>query len=111
MTNDQLKAYKRYIRAAEKVKLIRTKKNLLWEYIPHNEALGSLKADGEHHPLYVPNEAWLEYKEASKEWWAIEPEFRKDERLRASRGDYGEEDSWEDETTDVKDTYELLKGE
>ena len=111
MTNEQLKAYKRFIKAAEKVKLIRTRKNLLWEYVPHSDVVGSLKADGDHHPLYIPNEDWLEYKEASKEWWAIEPEFRKDERLRASCGDYGEEDSWEDETTDVKDTYELLKGE
>jgi len=110
-TQEQIRAYGRYVKALEKVKLVRTSKNYMWEYVPHSDVLGSVKADGDHHPLFIPNEIWLEYKEAFEGWLAVEPEFRKTERMRASYGDYGDEDSWDEESTEVKDTYQMLKGE
>lgn len=110
-TQEQIKAYNRYTKALEKVKLVRTSKNYMWEYIPHSDYLGSVKADGDHHPLFLENEAWWEYKEAVTEWLKVEPEYRKSERMRASYGDYGDEDNWDDEPTEVKDTYQVLKGE
>lgn len=111
MTNEQIRAYKRYTKALEKVKLVRTTKNFTWPYIPHRDCLDSVRPDGTHHPLFEMNDDWEEYKLASEAWWAIEPEWRKDERMRASRGDYGDEDSWDDETQMVVDTYDMLKGE
>lgn len=111
LTDVQIKAYKRFARAAEKVKLVRTRKNFTWPYIPHRDYTECIKADGDSHPLFLENTEWEEYKIASAEWWRVEPEWRKDERMRASHGDYGDEDSWDDEVTDVKDTYEVLKGE
>jgi len=53
----------------------------------------------------------LEYKEASAEWWKIEPRFRHEERMRASRGDYGVEDSWDEDGSDVVDIYQYFKEE
>ena len=111
LTDEQMRAYSKFVRAAEKVKLIKTKRNFTWPYVPQRDYLDCLRPDGTHHPVFVENEAWSEYKLASEEWWRLEPEWRKDERLRASRGDYGDEDSWDDEVTDVKDTYQMLKGE
>jgi len=52
--------------------------------------------EGMNHPLFESNDEFLEYKEASLAWWAIEPAYRDEERLRASRGDYGPTDNWED---------------
>jgi hypothetical protein len=52
--------------------------------------------EGLNHPLFIVNDAWLEYKEAFQAWLDIEPTFRDKERMRASRGDYGKPDSWED---------------
>jgi hypothetical protein len=66
---------------------------------------------GLNHPLFERNDEWFEYLEASKEWWAIEPEFRKAERMSAIRGDYGASDSWNEEAPRVRDTYSILQEE
>ena len=79
--------------------------------MPQRDYVECVRADGEHHPMFLINEDWEEYKNASSAWWAIEPQWRKDERMRASRGDYGDEDNWDDETQMVVDTYDMLKGE
>ena len=96
MNEEQLRAYKRFIRARDKVKLVKTKENFKNAYIPHRDYLDSVHIVGLNHPLFVVNEEWLEYKEASSMWWAIEPAHRHDDRMRASRGDYGDSDNWDD---------------
>lgn len=111
LTDEQIRAYQRFVRAAEKVKLIRTTKNFTWPYVPHRDYMECVRPDGAHHPMFIENEPWEEYKIASEEWWRLEPDFRKSERMRASYGDYGDEDNWDDEPTEVKDTYQVLKGE
>ena len=65
---------------------------------------------GLNHPLFVVNDDWVEYKEASLAWWAVEPPYRHEERLRATRGDYGGTDSWED-PAEVEELDVLFKGE
>jgi hypothetical protein len=101
MTEDQIRAYKRFIRARDRVKLVKTKDNIRNAYIPHRDFTDSVHINGLNHPLFVLNDDWIEYKEASLAWWAIEPRYRHEERLRATRGDYGDSDNW-DEPTEVE---------
>lgn len=110
LTQEQRSAYDRFIRARDRVKLVRTSKNIGNEWIPHRDYLDSYKAEGEHHPLFEPNLIWQEYKEASLAWWKVEPQFRRDERMRMSRGDYGRIDSWEDAPSGVRDVLSEIKG-
>lgn len=109
LTPEQQKAYNRFVRARDKVKLVKTSKNHLNKYIPHRDYLDSIQIVGMNHPLFIENEDWLEYKEASAAWWAIEPAFRDVERLRASRGDYGVEDNWDDATVELPRLDEYFK--
>jgi hypothetical protein len=111
LTEEQIKAYRRFIRARDLVKLVRTKDNIRNPYIPHRDYLDSVRLINENHSRFILNDEWIEYKEASLAWWAIEPRFRHEQRMRASRGDYGVEDSWEDDATDVKDLYQYFKEE
>jgi hypothetical protein len=108
-TEEQLKAYRRFIRARDLVKLVRTSKNLGNKYIPHRDYLDSIHVTGMNHPMFIENEAWMEYKEASSAWWAIEPRFRHEERMRASRGDYGSEDNWDEDSSEIVDLYQFFK--
>ena len=110
LTKEQRLAYDRYIRARDRVKLVRTSKNIKYEWIPHRDYLDSVKPDGAHHPVFEPNLIWQEYKDASSAWWKIEPRFRDQERMRMSRGDYGKQDSWEDAPSGVKDVLSEIKG-
>lgn len=111
MTADQQKAYARFIKARDAVKLVRTSKNISYEWIPHRDYLDSIKNEGEPHPLFIQNMIWDEYKQASLAWWAIEPEFRKEERMRMSRGDYGVQDNWDDAPSGIRDVLSEIKGE
>ena len=110
LTDEQAKAYARFIRARDKVKLVRTSNNFRNAYIPHRDYLEAVNIEGMNHPLFVTNDDWLEYKEASAAWWAIEPPFRNEERLRASRGDYGDEDSWDEEAEILEEIDVLING-
>jgi hypothetical protein len=110
LTQEQQTAYDRFIRARDRVKLVRTKKNLGNEWIPHRDYLDSYKSEGEHHPLFEPNIIWQEYKDASLAWWRVEPSFRNEERMRMSRGDYGQSDSWDDAPSGVRDVLTEIKG-
>jgi hypothetical protein len=110
LTQEQQTAYDRFIRARDRVKLVRTKKNLGNEWIPHRDYLDSFKSEGEHHPLFEPNIIWQEYKDASLAWWRVEPSFRNEERMRMSRGDYGQSDSWDDAPSGVRDVLTEIKG-
>ena len=76
LTKEQQQAYDRFIRARDRVKLVRTSKNIKYEWIPHRDYLDSVKPDGAPYPLFEPNLIWQEYKDASLAWWKIEPKFR-----------------------------------
>lgn len=108
-TKEQRQAYDRFIKARDRVGVGSTPSSRKYEYIPHRDYLESYKDDGQLTPLFEVNTLWQEYKEASLAWWAVEPEFRKTERMSMSKGDYGTQDSWDTPREKVKDTVQLLK--
>ena len=110
LNEEQQKAYDRFIRARDRVKLVRTVKNIKNEWIPHRDYVESYRADGEHHPVFEPNPLWQEYKDAFEAWLKVEPKFRDEERMRMSRGDYGKQDSWDDAPSGVKDVVTEIGG-
>lgn len=110
LTPEQQRAYNRYITARDKVGLVRTKDFTKRGYIPTREYT-TVDIAGFNHPHFERNDEWFEYKEASEAWWAIEPDFRKTERMSAIRGDYGASDSWNEEAPRVRDTYAVLQEE
>ena len=85
LNDEQQKAYDRFIRARDRVKLVRTVKNIKNEWIPHRDYVESYRADGEHHPMFEPNPLWQEYKDAFEAWLNVEPKFRDEERMRMSQ--------------------------
>ena len=99
LTPEQQKAYNRFITARNKVGIVKRK----GKWIPLKDVLECVDVAGLNHPMYVQNDAWLEYKEAFKQWLEVEPEFREKERMRSSRGDYGVVDSWEDKPSKIKE--------
>ena len=111
LTEQQLRAYARFITARNKVGMVRVKGYSKTPWIPTREVIYCVDVTGLNHPLYVMNDDWLEYKEASLAWWAIEPMFRDQERMRATRGDYGAQDSWDDVTPSARDVYSITQGE
>ena len=111
LTEEQLKAYRRFIRARDNVKLVKTKDNFRNPYIPHRDYLDSIRFENENHSQFILNDDWIEYKEASSAWWEIEPAFRHEERMRATRGDYGAEDDWDDDVSEVTDLYQFFEEE
>ena len=92
LTDEQQKAYNRFIVARDKMGLgpKRAKK-----WIRQADVLECIEVAGFNHPFYIENDDWIEYKEASASWWKIEPAFRDQERMRSSRGDYGKPDNWD----------------
>jgi hypothetical protein len=94
LDKEQQKAYDRYIRARDKVQIGTYGKRQKSGWIPLSDVASTVDVTGLNHPLFEQNDAWLEYKEASMAWWAIEPEFRKTERMSMIRGDYGNADNW-----------------
>jgi hypothetical protein len=103
LTMEQQKAYDRFIRARDKVRIGTYAKYSKGDRIPHSDVIQTVDVEGMNHPLFEQNDEWLEYKEASAAWWAIEPEFRKTERMSMIRGDYGDADSWRDKQSKVKE--------
>jgi hypothetical protein len=110
MNDQQLKAYKRYILARNKVGLVRTAESWPNGWVPTTSVIRTIDVAGQNHPLFEMNDDWIEYEEASRLWWALEPEYRKTERMSAIRGDYGKSDSWAEATPVVQDVYSILKG-
>ena len=94
LTPEQQRAYDRYITARNKVGIVRIKGSKR-PWIPLKDYISTVDIAGMNHPLFELNEDWAEYNEAFMAWLAIEPEFRDQERLRMTRGDYGVQDSWE----------------
>jgi len=103
LTKEQQIAYDRFIRARNKVRLGTYGRGGLHPIIPHSEVTCTVDIAGFSHPFFEQNDEWIEYLEASKAWWAIEPEFRKDERMSMIRGDYGTEDSWKEKKSTRKE--------
>jgi len=98
LSQEQKIAYGRYIKARDRVGL-GSKRGA---YVPHSRYF-AVEVTGVIHPLYVENELWIEYLEASSNWWQIEPAFRNEERMRASRGDYGSSDDWSDPSEQLRE--------
>lgn len=96
-TDEQHRAYDRYIRARDKV----FKRKEKW--VRMADVKSTVDITGLNHPLYEANPEWEEYKESFKQWLLVEPEFREKERMRSSRGDYGVVDSWEDKPSKIKE--------
>lgn len=94
LTEEQLKSYNRFIKARDKMRMVTTAQNALWPYIPKSEIVICVDVAGRSYPAFVQNDDWLEYLAAFDEWLHMEPEFRKQERMSAIRGDYGRVNGW-----------------
>ena len=103
LTKEQQVVYNRLIKARNNVALgqYRLKNKNPWQ--PTSDVVCSVDVVGLNHQLFEQNDEWLEYKEASLAWWAVEPEFRKTERMSMIRGDYGNSDSWREKQPNVKE--------
>jgi len=107
LTEEQQKAYDRFIRARDRVGLGRKKPKGKW--IRQAAVQSAVDISGLNHPLYESNPEWTEYLEASLDWWRVEPAFRNDERMRMTRGDYGKQDSWDDRASYTPDSYNKIE--
>lgn len=110
-TDEQRRAYDRYINARNKVGLVRTAGYAKRPWIRTADVVCTVDVAGLNHPLFEVNEDWLEYKEASMAWYKIEPESRKTNRMSAIRGDYGVSDSWEEGSARMRDTFSVIQEE
>jgi hypothetical protein len=103
LTIEQTKAYARFINARNKVSLGQYRKYNTKPWQPTSDVVCSVDVAGINHQLFEQNDDWLEYKEASLAWWAVEPEFRKTERMSMIRGDYGDSDNWREKQPSVRE--------
>jgi len=97
LDHEQQKAYDRFIRARNRVYGRKGK------WVRASDYTSTVDIVGLNHPLFELNEEYQEYKDAFKQWLAVEPAFRHKERMRASRGDYGTMDSWDDKPSKIKE--------
>jgi hypothetical protein len=111
LTDEQQKAYDRFIKARDRVGLVRTAGYMKRPWIRLADVTSTVDIAGMNHPVFEVNDDWIEYKEASLAWWAIEPEIRKAERMSAIRGDYGVSDSWEEGCARARDTFSIIQKE
>ena len=87
MNDEQKAAYSRFIKIRDKIRHSHT-------WIPASDYLRTVEVVGMNHPMFEPNELYLEYQQAFKDWLAVEPEYRKDERMSMIRGNYDKQDTW-----------------
>ena len=109
LSEEQQRAYKRFITARDKVGIVRTNGYTKRPWVRQAEVTQTVDITGMNHPMFESNDEFLEYKEASLAWWAIEPDFRKAERMSAIRGDYGASDNWNEEAPRLRDTYSITQ--
>jgi hypothetical protein len=109
LTKEQKIAYARFIKARDRVGLVPEARNNKVPWVRTADVQSTVDITGMNHPLFEQNDEWLEYKEASLAWWAIEPEFRKEERMSSIRGDYGLSDNWDERAPRIKDTFSVAK--
>ena len=93
---EQTKAYNRFILARDRVKNSKT-------WVRPCEISHCIDVVGLNHPLYVQNDAYIEYQEAFRAWLIVEPHFREKERMRAYKNDYVTQDNWGDKIDKVKE--------
>ena len=110
-TTEQTRAYERFILARNNVSLGQYRKYNKGAWQPTSDVVCTVDIEGLNHPLFEPNDTWLEYKEASLAWWKIEPAYMDANRLRSTRGDYGKADNWDVRTSYVKDSFKKIDGE
>jgi len=103
LSEEQVRAYQRFIRARNNVSLGQYRRHNTKPWQPTSDVVCSVDIGGLNHQMFEQNDGWLEYKEASLAWWAIEPEFRKAERMSMIRGDYGDTDNWREKQPKVKE--------
>jgi len=108
-TPEQTRAYERFIRARNNVSLGQYRQYNKNPWQPTSDVVCTVDSESLNHPLFEQNDAWLEYKEASLAWWAIEPRYRDEQRLRSSRGDYGKADNWDVRASYVKDSFKNIE--
>jgi len=92
LTEKQKRAYDHFIRCRDTVKIVKTKTNAKLPHVPLSDVLRCVDVAGLNHPMYEPNELWLEYKAAFAAWLEIAPERYV---MSAIAGDYGKPDNWE----------------
>jgi len=109
LTQEQQKAYQRFIRARDRVGLVPECRDNSKPWVRTADVQSTVDIEGMNHPLFEQNDEWLEYKEASLAWWGLEPEFRKNERMSSIRGDYGASDSWSEKYGHIEDVYNKIK--
>ena len=108
LNQEQQKAYDYFIKMRDRCRVVITAQNYMNEHVPKSEVLASVDIINMNHNLFVENTDYKEYVAAFKAWLAVEPKFRDDQRMRASRGDYnGECDDYSFEPTD-KEYRELI---
>jgi hypothetical protein len=103
LTEEQQRAYDRYIRARNRVRIGSYGKKQKGDWIPLSDVTCTVDVGGLNHPLFEQNDEWLEYKDAFAAWLAIEPEFRKAQRMSMIRGDYGDTDNWREKKHYIKE--------
>lgn len=108
-SKEQTQAYNRFIRARNNVSLGQYRRHNTKTWQPTSDVVCTVDIEGMNHPLFESNDAWGEYKEASLAWWAVEPSFRDEERLRSTRGDYGKADNWDVRASYVKDSFKNIE--
>ena len=110
LTDEQQRAYDRYITLRNKVGIVRVR-GASTKWVRHADVIETVDLAGFNHPFYSVNDIWLEYQDAFKSWLEVEPRFRDEERLRSSRGDYGQSDNWDERKTKLRDIYSTIKEE
>ena len=103
LSEEQVRAYKRFVKARNNVALGQYRQYNKNPWLPCSDVARTVDVDGWNHPAFELNEPWLEYQEAFNEWLALEPVARKDERMSMIRGDYGESDNWQEKKTKVRE--------
>lgn len=110
MTEEQKIAYARFIKARDRVGLVRTATNRRNPWVRLADVVETVDVPNCNHPMFIENEDWIDYKDAFVAWLEVEPVERKDERMRMSRGDYGTQDSWDEKGSKINDVYNKVKG-
>ena len=113
-TEEQQKAYNRFIKARDRIRdnngyVGDSPDEVLPEIIPPSNFMRTVDNDQLGHPLFEVNDAYMEYQEAFKEWLRVEPRYRDEERMRASRGDYGKQDNWDEPSERISDLVQLVR--
>ena len=103
LTEQQKVAYNRFIKARNSVALGQYRHHNKKSWRPTSEVACTVDVEGMNHPLFEMNDDWTDYVSAFEAWLAIEPQWRKDERMSMIRGDYGGSDNWQEKKPKVRE--------